>query len=75
MTNCTTHHNACDCRQARADKIEDAAKRLAGAFFRLQEFSYDYDSYSREENARILHLVNIATDAMDDIRILANMPE
>jgi hypothetical protein len=66
---CVSHHYACDCREYRFKQIEEAAKDLAGAVWRLDESGFigTFDDY---DEAKCQHLREIANQAVDRIRVL-----
>lgn len=69
MPECVTHHHACDCREARMRELEDAAKILAGAYFRMEKYDY-IGTNDVEEESQCEHFRVIAHQAMQTIRRL-----
>jgi len=68
MSECITHHHACDCREARMRELEQAAKDLAGAYFRMELHGFIMANDDDEDSYR--HFRDIAEDAMQTIRRL-----
>jgi hypothetical protein len=75
---CVSHHYACDCREYRFKQIEEAAKDLAGAVWRLDEYGYlaaMIDSFFDDEQMQCDHWIDIARKAVDRIRVLTVIKE